>query len=68
MSSVDPFKAPADPADFYNFTNPDNSGILRFLIDELEASEMINQRVFPVHQGLTAGLDNRACVERIQWH
>ena len=30
---------------FYNFTNPDNSGILKFLISELEASEKMNQRV-----------------------
>src|SRR5271170_8493559 len=30
---------------FYNFTNPDNSGILAYLISELEASEKINQRV-----------------------
>ena len=31
---------------FYNFTNPDNSGNLQFLIDELTASEKINQRVW----------------------
>jgi sphingomyelin phosphodiesterase len=30
---------------YYNFTNPDNSGVLSFLISELEASEKINQRV-----------------------
>ena len=30
---------------FYNFTNPDQSGILSFLISELEASEKIGQRV-----------------------
>jgi hypothetical protein len=31
---------------FYNFTNPDNSGILKFLADELSASEAVNQRVW----------------------
>src|SRR5271170_1157716 len=31
---------------YYNFTNPDNSGMLAYLISELEASEKINQRVF----------------------
>jgi len=31
---------------YYNFTNPDNSGTLRFLISELEASEAANQRVW----------------------
>ena len=31
---------------YYNFTNPDNSGVLQFLINELEASEQINQRVW----------------------
>jgi hypothetical protein len=30
---------------YYNFTNPDKSGILKFLISELEASEEIGQRV-----------------------
>src|SRR5438046_8193138 len=31
---------------FYNFTNTDNSGVLKFLADELSASEAINQRVW----------------------
>ncbi|KAI9844047.1 MAG: hypothetical protein M1838_002338 [Thelocarpon superellum] len=31
---------------FYNFTNPDNSGVLQFLIDELSASEQADQRVW----------------------
>jgi sphingomyelin phosphodiesterase len=30
---------------YYNFTNPDPSGMLAFLISELEASEAANQRV-----------------------
>lgn len=31
---------------YYNFTNPDVSGTMRFLIDELEASEEAGQRVW----------------------
>lgn len=31
---------------FFNYTNPGNSGILKFLINELEASERVGQRVW----------------------
>ena len=30
---------------FFKYINPDNSGILRFLINDLEASEKLGQRV-----------------------
>ncbi|KAF9634891.1 hypothetical protein BFW01_g5786 [Lasiodiplodia theobromae] len=36
----------ANPFNYYNFTNPDQSGILRFLIRELEASEAADQRAW----------------------
>lgn len=35
---------------FFNYTNPDNSGILRFLINELEASEKLGKRVWIIGQ------------------
>lgn len=31
---------------YFNYTNPDNSGVLSFLAEELQASEDINQRVW----------------------
>lgn len=31
---------------YYNMTNPDNSGVLTFLADELQKSEDVNQRVW----------------------
>jgi sphingomyelin phosphodiesterase len=31
---------------YINFTNPDNSGVLKFLVNELQASENVNQRVW----------------------
>jgi sphingomyelin phosphodiesterase len=31
---------------YFNMTNPDNSGVLKFLADELQKSEDINQRVW----------------------
>jgi len=50
---------------FYNFTNPDQSGILAFLISELEASEKIGQRViFLSDLSFTAGMDHRP---RLEW-
>jgi sphingomyelin phosphodiesterase len=49
---------------YYDFTNPDNSGVLSFLISELEASEKINQRVWILIIRLNSpGLDHRTCVE-----
>jgi len=46
---------------YYNFTNPDPSGMLAFLISELEASENINQRVkSQIHgsNGIRSGLSD----------
>ena len=34
----------SNPFNFFNFTNPDNSGVLKFLADELSACEAANQR------------------------
>lgn len=36
----------ADISQYYNYTNPDKSGILRFLADELLAAEAADQRVW----------------------
>ncbi|KAL1617410.1 hypothetical protein SLS56_010988 [Neofusicoccum ribis] len=36
----------ANPFNFFNFTNPDWSGVLRFLIEELQAAEDADQRVW----------------------
>lgn len=31
---------------YYNMTNPDNSGVLGFLAEELQASEAVDERVW----------------------
>ena len=36
----------SNPFNFFNFTNPDNSGVLQFLADELSACEAANQRAW----------------------
>ncbi|KAK7700183.1 hypothetical protein SLS57_012181 [Botryosphaeria dothidea] len=36
----------ANPFNYYDFTNPDKSGILHFLAQELQASEALNQRAW----------------------
>ncbi|EOD42957.1 putative ser thr protein phosphatase family protein [Neofusicoccum parvum UCRNP2] len=36
----------ANPFNFFDFTNPDSSGVLRFLIEELQAAEDADQRVW----------------------
>ncbi|GME43568.1 hypothetical protein GTA08_BOTSDO01669 [Neofusicoccum parvum] len=36
----------ANPFNFFDFTNPDSSGVLRFLIEELQAAEDAGQRVW----------------------
>jgi sphingomyelin phosphodiesterase len=40
---------------FFNYPNPDNSGILKFLISELEASEKLGQRVWIIGHVLSGG-------------
>jgi sphingomyelin phosphodiesterase len=40
---------------FFNYTNLGNSGILKFLINELEASERVGQRVWVIGHVLSGG-------------